>query len=357
MESPKSEVRDPRKVAPLNPHFSIPVLDPLCPFSQPASVEKQQLQNLISCSGVSLHTGMRCRRLIPNTLALPYCFQHRDQARGRGRFGLGWAGSGAGWDMETARSNTKREDPEEDVWEDCVVSWDDTVVEGLMIGGGPEHAEEAHHRYFMVCSSPSPNRKRPRPRSPSLDFQPGCIARESRPHPSLFSGDRPATPTPRTPSKKNPFIQMATPSTPTRQCSGFNRVTGARCTRKVRWELIAPSEEALRSGRECLCFQHRREADERSPGRDRDSVDPYLEWIDSSLSEATRRRLRAELDKPLSERDDTSGFIYVYKLVEGGEWSYDGSYERTTQTFSSGRQDIRIFIDSVHIHVQNWPHK
>ncbi|KAJ3154243.1 hypothetical protein HDU89_008310 [Geranomyces variabilis] len=91
------------------------------------------------------------------------------------------------------------------------------------------------------------------------------------------------------PSPARPPRATAVPQTP--QCSGVNRSTGQPCNRRTQGG---------------LCHHHRFDS---APHDKR-----YAAWVDGDLRPATRHRLYAELQKPISPKDKP-GFIYAYQLL------------------------------------------
>ncbi|CAG8559052.1 83_t:CDS:2 [Acaulospora morrowiae] len=150
---------------------------------------------------------------------------------------------------------------------------------------------------------------------------------ESRFSPSKKYADNDKTPTaPRnqtsrsgstttTPTLHNNRIHVDLTSDAT--CQGKNYKTNKKCFRKVKSE-------------EKYCQQHKQSMLEQAeiervlfvPGRSKITWVKFKDWLNDDLSEETKRLLIAEMEKPISDRDE-AGFIYAYRLIEGPSSHHD----------------------------------
>ncbi|CAG8447873.1 3060_t:CDS:2 [Ambispora gerdemannii] len=92
------------------------------------------------------------------------------------------------------------------------------------------------------------------------------------------------------------------------RCQGRSLRTGKLCTRSIK---VIKDEDNTKIW---YCHQHRVEIEKNQPSIE--SLTFVPDWIDSNLKEETKKMLLEEMSKPISSKDE-SGYIYAYELIDG----------------------------------------
>ncbi|CAG8806123.1 5399_t:CDS:2, partial [Cetraspora pellucida] len=154
--------------------------------------------------------------------------------------------------------------------------------------------ETINKEFFQTPSVISPNNELPT--VPWLSSSPTLSMRTALP----LVIKRPVTPT------KQLYIDLTKDFTASKKdLSRKNRKAEKGSGRKIRKGkevIVAQTDECER-----ILFV---------PGRSKLVWVKFDDWINHGLSEETKRQLKSEMEKPISDKDE-AGFIYAYRLVEG----------------------------------------
>ncbi|KAF0429470.1 DUF1766-domain-containing protein [Gigaspora margarita] len=183
--------------------------------------------------------------------------------------------------------------------------------------------ETINKEFFRTPSVISPNNELPT--VPWLSSSPTLSTRTTLP-PVI---NRPVTPT------KQLYIDLTKDFTASKKdLSRKNRKAekgSGRKNKKDKEEIIAQTYEYER-----ILFV---------PGRSKLVWVKFDDWINHNLSEETKRQLKSEMEKPISDKDE-AGFIYAYRLVEGLSTQHDPNFT----LYKVGR------ATNVHRRLYQWSH-
>ncbi|KAJ3035158.1 hypothetical protein HDV00_004280 [Rhizophlyctis rosea] len=307
------------------------------------------------CRGLSLHTGLPCRRVVPPSPIKKhstYCYQHRERAK----FNMRWA-----WNRRRSSSlssilsraetvgspSSGSTDSSSEIWEDCREDWSDLgdfgrvscdgddlvsggglvkggggysgctgggardlgggrdVDEGVMDGDGDvDEVEGDGGMEWAATSDPDTGQRA----QMANEMELRCVERKME-WTAHRNGDTRADQKKAIERGCTPSLMMPTqpkhPDTPILICEGINQQTGERCTRRLkRKHHISPTAKRL-------CHQHLKDSLS-TPAQLSMHLD-LESYIDKTLSFTTQHRLRTEIAKPLSASEE-AGFIYAYEL-------------------------------------------
>ncbi|CAG8719447.1 16355_t:CDS:2 [Dentiscutata erythropus] len=362
--------------------------------------------NTLLCKGISLSTGLPCKRPV---VTENYCFQHRTQINGRSPFGIPFptrknqlpdndvrSDSENVTDLSTLKVREKRFGEISTKLSTLSLSSQKENIDKVQKRLNGELTKDSSTTVVMISldnnvkvhitQSKSPNKlnadtnvsisseegkelnKIPRPTTPPPIRQPidpspaipddnfiETINKEFFQTPSVISPNNElptapwlsSSPTLSTRTELPPVIKR--PVTPTKQLyidltkdftaskkdlSRKNRKAekgSGRKTKKDKEEIIVQTDECER-----ILFV---------PGRSKLVWVKFDDWINHSLSEETKRQLKLEMEKPISDKDE-AGFIYAYRLVEGLSTQHDPNFT----LYKVGR------ATNVHRRLYQWSH-